>query len=486
MTEPEGAVISEEVRSSQRALSILIIDDDEQIRSSLKLNLQLAGYYVQESAHAQAALRLLSEQSVDIVLCDLQMPVINGMEFIEQCKVQNPDTAVILMTGFGNHSLAIEAMRRGAYDYIAKPFDIQELVFTLRKVEEREQLLMENAVLRSEVEGRYSFGSIIAKSKGMQEVFEKVKRLSQFNTTVLVTGKSGTGKELLARAIHHNSPRRGGAFIAINCGAIPEALMESELFGHRKGAFTDASRDKRGLFEEADGGTLFLDEIGEMPSHLQVKLLRALQEQKIRRVGDEQTIPVDVRVIAATLRDLEQDVQDGRFREDLFYRLNVVAIHLPPLHERTEDIPVLADHFIQKHSKRLGLPSRALHPDALRALLCYEWRGNIRELENAIERALVMSDGKNLDVSALPEPIQRSFDSSLGGKMGLNGDFDIGVSESNLSIKQQSRSLEIRLIKRALVQTKGNRTHAARLLEISHRALLYKLKEYDLNDFGKD
>ncbi|MGA1191378.1 MAG: sigma 54-interacting transcriptional regulator, partial [Bdellovibrionota bacterium] len=240
--------------------------------------------------------------------------------------------------------------------------------------------------------------------------------------------------------------------------------------------------DKRGLFEEADGGTLFLDEIGEMPSHLQVKLLRALQEQQIRRVGDEQTIPIDVRVVAATLRDLEQDVQDGRFREDLFYRLNVVSIHLPPLHERTEDIPVLAEHFIRKHSKRLGLPSRELHPEALRALLCYEWRGNIRELENAIERALVMSDGKSLEVSALPDPIQRM----VGGREGaLTQELDANLSEANLSIKQQSRALEIRLIKRALVQTEGNRTHAARLLEISHRALLYKLKEYDLNEFGK-
>ncbi|MCB0329186.1 MAG: sigma-54-dependent Fis family transcriptional regulator [Bdellovibrionales bacterium] len=465
-----------------KKLSVLVIDDEETIRSSLKLNLQLAGYEVSVAEKAEPAFSMLSDQEVDIVLCDLRMPGIDGMSFIERCHATNPNTAIILMTGFGNHELALEAMRRGAYDYISKPFDPQELILTLKKVEEREQLRHENEELRSEVEERYHFGNIIAKSKVMKEVFDKVKRLAQFHTTVLVTGKSGTGKELLARAIHHNSPRRSKPFIAINCGAIPEALMESELFGHKKGAFTDASRDKKGLFEEADGGTLFLDEIGEMPPHLQVKLLRALQEQQIRRVGDEQTIHVDVRVIAATLRDLEQDVMDGRFREDLFYRLNVVSIHLPSLHERTEDIPVLVEHFIKKHNKRLGLSIKSISPETMRALMNYQWRGNIRELENCIERSLVMTDGDAIDTDSLPDSIQAALhrvqdaDQSAGLEL---------LSDDNLSIKQHSRTLEMKLIKKALARTKGNRTHAAKLLEISHRALLYKLKEYGLTELGK-
>ncbi|MCI5066373.1 sigma-54 dependent transcriptional regulator [bacterium] len=460
----------------------MVVDDEESLRSSLRLNLQLAGYQVKEAATAEPAFEILDSEPVDIVLCDLRMPGVDGMAFIERCHTSNPETAVILMTGFGSSELALEAMRRGAYDYISKPFDPEELILTLRKVEEREQLRKENEELRSEVEGRYSFGNIIAKSKVMKEVFEKVKRLAQFHTTVLVTGKSGTGKELLARAVHHNSPRRGKPFIAINCGAIPEALMESELFGHKKGAFTDASRDKKGLFEEANGGTLFLDEIGEMPPHLQVKLLRALQEQQIRPVGDEHSISIDVRVIAATLRDLEQDVIDGRFREDLFYRLNVVAIHLPPLHERSEDIPVLVEHFMKKHNKRLGLAIKKVEPEVMKALLCYEWRGNIRELENAIERALVMTDGESLTLEALPDGIR-----AMLGKDNLPVD-GAGIellSDENLSIKQHSKALEMTLIKKAIERTKGNRTHAAKLLEISHRALLYKLKEFGLTELGK-
>jgi two-component system response regulator AtoC len=469
-------------QSTPQGLSVLVVDDEETLRTSLKLNLELAGYRVDVVERAEEAFVQLAENEIDIVLCDLKMPGMDGMDFIERCRNIHPDTTIILMTGFGSHDLALEAMRKGAYDYIAKPFDQQELILTLKKVEEREQLRHENEALRSEVEGRYNFGNIIAKSKVMKEVFEKVTRLAAFHTTVLITGKSGTGKELLARAIHHNSPRKGKPFIAINCGAIPENLMESELFGHRKGAFTDASRDKKGLFEEADGGTLFLDEIGEMPQHLQVKLLRALQEQQIRRVGDEQPISINVRVVAATLRDLDQDVLDGRFREDLFYRLNVVALHLPPLHERTEDIPVLVEHFMKKHNKRLGLSVQKISPEVMRALLCYEWRGNIRELENAIERALVMTDGSTIDLEALPENIQRMSGEEREPENSSGIEL---LSDDNLSIKQHSRTLEIKLIKKALEQTKGNRTHASKLLEISHRALLYKLKEYGLTNLEK-
>jgi two-component system response regulator AtoC len=289
----------------------------------------------------------------------------------------------------------------------------------------------------------------------------------------MITGESGTGKELVARAIHESSTRRTRPFIAINCGAIPETLIESELFGHKKGAFTDASRDKKGLFEEASGGTLFLDEIGELPLHLQVKLLRAIQEQQIRRVGDEQMIPIDVRIISATLRDLDEDAKAGRFREDLLYRLNVVSIHIPPLRDRPEDISILVEHFLEKHAKRLGLPVKSVPADVMQLLLKYEWRGNARELENCIERALVLSVGDAIEIDSLPAHIL-----SAEKKLATNG--DPSTNDANLSIKQRTRDLEIQLITRALEKTNGNRTHAAKILEISHRALLYKLKEYGL------
>lgn len=466
---------------SENKLSVLIVDDEESLRSSLRLNLNLAGYEVLEAEGANPAYSILRQQQADIVLCDLKMPSVSGMDFIEQCKKISPNSAIILMTGYGSHDLAIEAMRRGAYDYLSKPFDIQELILTLRKIEEREQLRNENEELRSEVQQRYSFSNIVAKSKAMKDVFETVKRLANFNTTVLITGKSGTGKELLARAIHHNSPRKGKPFVAINCGAIPENLMESELFGHKKGAFTDASRDKRGLFEEANGGTLFLDEIGEMPPHLQVKILRVLQEQQIHRVGDEQAINIDVRVIAATLRDLEQDVESGRFRDDLYYRLNVVSIHLPSLQDRPEDLPVLISHFIDKHNKRLGLSIKEVSADAMRALCGHEWRGNIRELENCIERSMVMTDGEQINLESLPDAVLKG--QSGAGKEASNQQQILALD--SLSIKQHSRILEIKLIQKALEKTDGNRTHAAKLLDISHRALLYKLKDYGLSDFGR-
>ncbi|MBX7143589.1 MAG: sigma 54-interacting transcriptional regulator [Oligoflexia bacterium] len=323
---------------------------------------------------------------------------------------------------------------------------------------------------------RNASANIIAESSVMKEVLETVTRLANFNTTVLITGESGTGKELIARAIHYHSPRRSKPFIAINCGAIPENLVESELFGHKKGAFTDATRDKKGLFEEASGGTIFLDEIGELPALLQVKLLRALQEQQIRRVGDEEIINIDVRVIAATLRNLEEDVMDGRFREDLFYRLNVVAMHIPPLRERRDDIPVLVEYLIKKHSKRLNLPIKRITPEALKCLINYHWKGNVRELENCIERAMVLTESEAVDLDSLPAAIR-------GAVPAANQEESLPeVGDDNLSIKQRTRTLEIALILKALKKTGGNRTRAAKILEISHRALLYKLKEYNLGN----
>ena len=455
------------------SFSILVVDDDDTLRRSLVLNLERVGYSVVEASNAGDALELLNQRSFVAVLCDLKLPDLDGITFTKRAKESGIEASIILMTGYGSLDLAVEALRAGAYDYISKPFEFDELVLTLKKLEERESLREEVSELRSEISQQYNFNNMISQSESMKQIFDMIKRLSNFSTTVLITGESGTGKELLARAVHYNSPRRAKPFIAINCGAIPAALVESELFGHKKGAFTDAIRDKKGLFEEASGGTVFLDEIGELPLHLQVKLLRVLQEQQIRRVGDEQTINVDVRIVAATLRNLEKDVEEGRFRDDLYYRLNVVSLNLPPLRERTEDIPLLVQHFIEKFSKKLSLEIKGIQPEALKLLLRYGWRGNIRELENCIERSIVLADGLEIDVASLPKNLKTITESTN------RTETKVGDPES-LSIKTRTRDLEVDLITKALTKTNGNRTHAAKILEISHRALLYKLKEYGL------
>ncbi len=454
-------------------LRILIIDDDQEVRTSLQTVLETLGYSAHTAATGEEGLNAIQRESFDLVLCDLRLPGASGLDVL---KHKSSTVPVILMTAYGNADIATQAARGGAFDYISKPINPDDLIFTLRKFEDFERLKRENAALKASLSEKYSFKNIVAQSESFKGVFETVKRLSPFNTTVMITGESGTGKELLARAIHESSPRRGKPFIAINCGAIPENLMESELFGHKKGAFTDASRDKKGLFEEASGGTLFLDEVGELPLHLQVKLLRALQEQTIRRVGDEQSIAIDVRLISATLRNLESDAQEGRFREDLLYRLNVVSIHLPPLRERVEDISLLIEHFLQKHSKRLGIPAKKVGADVMKVLLEYEWRGNARELENCIERSLVLSQEDQIGLESLPEQVTRAHT-----KRQQRASTNSTVQDDNLSIKQKTSALEIDLIQRALAKTGGNRTHAAKILEISHRALLYKLKEYGLS-----
>jgi len=460
-------------KADHAPLHILIIDDDQEVRTSLQTVLETLGYSAQTAATGEEGLRAIERSSFDLVLCDLRLPGASGLDVL---KYKASPVPLILMTAYGNADIATQAAHAGAFDYISKPINPDDLIFILRKFEDFERLKRENETLKANLSEKYSFKNIVAQSESFKEVFETIKRLSPYNTTVMITGESGTGKELLARAIHESSPRRGKPFIAINCGAIPENLMESELFGHKKGAFTDASRDKKGLFEEATGGTLFLDEVGELPLHLQVKLLRALQEQTIRRVGDEQSIPIDVRLVSATLRNLESDALEGRFREDLLYRLNVVSVHLPPLRERVEDISLLIEHFLQKHSKRLGIPVKRIGQDVMKVLLEYEWRGNARELENCMERALVLSQGEEIGIHSLPQQVTRGHAKRLQKASGAHEHQD-----DNLSIKQKTASLEIDLIQRALAKTGGNRTHAAKILEISHRALLYKLKEYGLS-----
>jgi len=365
-------------------------------------------------------------------------------------------------------------MKLGAYDYISKPFKPDEIILTLRKAEEREQLRRENKLLRKEVTKEYSFENIVSKNEKMQNMFDVIKKVAQYKSTVLISGESGTGKELVARALHYNSDRSQNPFIPVNCGAIPENLLESELFGHAKGAFTDAIRTKKGLFEEADGGTLFLDEIGELPLQLQVKLLRVLQEGEIRRIGESKPIQIDVRIVAATVKDLTKEVNEGRFREDLFYRLNVLPIHIPPLRERKEDIPLLIHHFIQKYDQAMNKNVTDIDHKALEALMNYKWYGNVRELENTIERAIVLVDKNIIELENLPIEIQN-----------FKEEFQLEpLPDEEYSIKKASKALEINLIKKALKKTKGNHTHAARLIEISHRALLYKIKEYGIVENG--
>ena len=453
---------------------ILIVDDEESFRHMLSVILIKEGYEVDTSSNGEEGLQKASASPFDQILCDIRMPRMDGLVFLREIKKTGAETTVIMMSAYGTVDTAIEAMKLGAYDYISKPFKPDEIILTLRKSEEREQLRRENQLLRKEVGKEYSFENIVSKNEKMQKMFDVIKKVSQYKSTVLITGESGTGKELVARALHYNSDRSQSPFVAVNCGAIPENLLESELFGHAKGAFTDAIRTKKGLFEEADGGTLFLDEIGELPGQLQVKLLRVLQDGEIRRIGESKPIQIDVRIVAATVKDLSKEVNEGHFREDLFYRLNVLPIHIPPLRERKEDIPLLIQHFIGKYNQTMNKNVADVDHNALDTLMNYKWYGNVRELENTIERAIVLSEKNNIGLENLPIEIQN-----------FKEEFQLEVlSEEEYSIKKASKSLEVNLIKKALRRTKGNHTHAARLLEISHRALLYKIKEYGIVENG--
>lgn len=457
---------------------VLVVDDEENVRHMLQILLRREGYEAVGVASVETAIGELEKHSYDIIITDLRMPGRNGLDLVDEVRRRNIDATVVVMTAYGSREVAIEAMKHGAYDYLSKPFEADEVVLLLRKAEERERLFRENQTLRRQIksgghEPEAGLGDMVARSARMQELFRTIRKIAEFKTTVLVGGESGTGKELVARALHRVSPRASSPFIAVNCGAIPGTLLESELFGHRKGAFTDATRDRKGLFEEASGGTLFLDEIGELPIGLQVKLLRVLQEEEVRPLGDTQDIKVDVRVIAATARELTTEVQRGAFREDLFYRLNVVSLNLPPLRDRREDIPLLVGHFIGRMNARMGLAISGLSPDAMRLVVDFPWPGNVRELENTVERAMVLTEGNLIDVDSLPDRLRNAEAKPDAGPT-------VGQGDENLSIKRASRRAEEDLIRRALARTGGNRTRAAELLEISHRALLYKIKEYGI------
>ena len=451
---------------------ILVIDDEANMRHMLAAVLKKAGYEVATVPDGQAGLLHLERCSYHYILCDVRMPVMSGMEFLKAAGDSISGSTVIMMSAYGSIDSAIEAMKLGAYDYISKPFKPDEVLLALKKAEERESLKKENRQLKArirEIEKDYRFGRMVARSAQMAAVFRLAEKAARYSTTVLILGESGTGKELIARGIHYEGERAAMPLVPVNCGGIPEHLLESELFGYKKGAFTGADRDKKGLFQAAAGGTIFLDEIGELPLALQVKLLRVLQENEVRPVGDSKHLRVDVRVVAATAKNLEDAVRRGLFREDLYYRLNVLRIALPPLRQRPEDIPPLCQQFLERFNAKMGKRLQTIAPAAMAVLLGYGWPGNVRELENAIERAVLLADGGIL----MPEHLPSEID------LCRRGACSDGVPEG-FSLKAAQRATEEKLIAQALQKTSGNRTQAARLLEISHPSLLSKIKTYGI------
>ena len=446
---------------------VLLVDDEENLRLALRTHLRKQGYEVSAVGSVDAALAELERDPVDFLVTDVKMPGRTGLELLGVVRQRWPATVVIVMSAYGSHEDALAAIKAGAQDYLTKPFAPGDLAFTIRKAEEREALKRENKELRAQLARDHQFDALVARSDVMKQLFATIARVASFKTTVLIMGETGVGKELVARAIHNRSPRHVKPFLAVNCGAIPVNLIESELFGHRKGAFTDAHADKRGIFEEADGGTLFLDEITELPMQLQVKLLRVLQESAVRRVGENHDRKVDVRIVAATNKDLSKEVKAQRFREDLYFRLNVLALTIPALRERREDIPLLVEHFIGRFNEKLGTRITGIDPRAMQILSEYPWEGNVRQLEHAMERAMVLCEGTVIQLQDLEPRIREPTDP-------IAAELDKG----NYSIKKTVRIIEEILIRRALEKTKGNRTRAAELLEISHRALLYKIKEF--------
>ena len=452
---------------------ILVIDDETNMRHMLAAVLKKADYIVNVASDGSEGLQLIEQDQYDFILCDIKMPNMGGMEFLEASRDRLSGTTVIMMSAYGSIDTAIGAMKLGAYDYISKPFKTDEVYLTLKKAEERESLKKENRRLKERIqtfEGGHNLGKMVAKSKVMRDIFQLAEKAAQYKTTVLIFGDSGTGKELIARGIHQNSHRSEAPLVPVNCGGIPETLLESELFGYKKGAFTGADCNKKGLFQEAEGGTIFLDEIGELPLSLQVKLLRVLQENEIRPIGDSRSMKIDVRVVAATAKNLEEEVHKGTFRQDLYYRLNVLTIKLPPLKQRTEDIPLLCKHFLHRFNKILGKEVKGLTPDAMAQLLGYHWPGNVRELENVLERAMVIADDSQLLAEHLFLEQTRE-----------GAEIQAPVTFEGLSIKTAQKVVEKDLITRALQETGGNRTRAARLLEISHPSLLSKMKAYAID-----
>ncbi len=446
---------------------ILIVDDNRSALKVLKAILEEENYQVYAESDPLRALYIVKNEGVDVALLDLKMPEMDGLELFRRINAENPGITVIIMTAYGNIENAVEAMKLGVENYIQKPLNFEELKITLRKIFEKLEMKHELAILKGQIEGKNTFENMIGKTKRMKEIFAKISNIAKVDSTVLITGESGTGKEMVAKAIHNLSKRKGNKMISINLAAIPEGLQESELFGYQKGAFTGAYATKPGKFEAAHNGTLFLDEIGNISPKIQVKLLRVLEDRKIEMLGSNKSIDVNVRIISATNSDLKEEVEKGNFREDLYYRLNVISIHLPPLRERKGDLPLLADHFLKEICLKNGLPEKEISDEAMEILLEYKWPGNIRELRNVLEEAAVVSDGniikaENLNLTSYTA-VGRRDDDLISMNMPLN-------------------ELEKKSIINALIKTHGNQTHAAKLLGITRKVLMNKIEKYDISD----
>jgi len=447
--------------------SILIVDDEEIIRESLSFVLQKEGFQVDAAENGKIALEKVRRGNFDIVVTDLEMPEMKGIELLEQVAALAPETSVIIVTAYGSIETAINALRKGAVDYVLKPVDFDELLHKVRKILSGRKIAVENRFLRREISREYDFASIVGKSRRMEEVFGTIKKVAATDGTVLITGKSGTGKELVARAIHFHSNRHDGPFLAINCGAIPENLFESELFGHKRGAFTGASADRVGYFKAADGGTLFLDEVSEIPLNLQVKLLRAVETREVTPVGTSAPLQVNVRILASTNRNLPKEVEEGRYREDLYYRLNVVEISLPPLSERLEDLPLLVEHFVQKYSRQMSKRVIGVENDVMRTLMVHPWKGEVRELENIIERAIIFAEGEMITRNELP--------AGFGHQDGTAYVFD-----TNRTLREAVHDFEHQYIARVLRLHAFNKEAAAQALQISLSSLYRKIEELEI------
>jgi two-component system NtrC family response regulator len=451
--------------------SILIIDDEDAQRSILRGYLEKKGYKIFSASSGTEGIKAIQNNLIDIVLSDFKMPDKTGLEVLEEVKKINPEISFVILTAYGTIENAVKAMRLGAFDYISKPVDLDELDLMIERIIENKNLKSEIRLLKNQLQEKFKIDSFISHSPKMEEVLSIAARAADSKATILITGESGTGKEVLAKSIHYVSPRKDKPFVAVNIPALPETLLESELFGHEKGAFTGADKAKKGRFENADGGTIFLDEIGDIPLNLQVKLLRVLQEHQIEKVGSSESIDIDVRIIAATHQNLEEKIKDGSFREDLYYRLNIVSLHIPPLRERREDIIPLIEHFVQKYSEENGKHNLSLSKEAVDLLIKYNFPGNVRELENIIERAVVLARGEVITINDLPNIVK-----------GFKAEKEI-LTDENATLIEQVEALEKKLIYDALSKTSGNQSQAGRMLGLTERNLRYKMQKYGIKKF---
>jgi len=458
---------------------ILVVDDEQSLRDVLSIMLKRAGYAVTSAVDGEEAIELLNKEIFDLVITDLRMPKIDGMEVLKAVKSASPETVVLIITAFASADSAVEAMKQGAYDYLTKPFQVDEVQLIIRNALEKRRLTTENMLLKREMASQSSFAQLVGQSEAMQKVFDVVRKVADSKSNVLICGESGTGKELVARAIHYNSARSVMPFVAVNCSAVPETLLESELFGHMKGSFTGAIANKAGLFEVADGGTIFLDEIGDTTPTIQVKLLRVIQEREFRRVGGNHDVKVDVRVVAATNKDLEKAVADGSFREDLYYRLDVIPIRLPPLRMRTGDIPLLVTHFLERFAKESGKPKPVISQEAMHVLLSHEWRGNVRELENLIERVVAFATAELVTDAEVHGWLHRPATQSQHPTMPMD------LTDEGLDLEGLINGIEKDLLLKALERSKWVKKKAARMLRLNTRSFRYRLEKYAIKG-GRD